>query len=153
MIDNREYELAYQRMVEEEKSVRSITLSLDLRQTRKPGTYAIQAEDKETSMVYTFTLNFNSEPYAWNRVETQEEKDRRIEKQRRTYRAKKYRILIDSFRCCASEGRSDLSEMARLGNVSARTIRRYIHEFSDEFRVKKDCVARLKGDANDDGIL
>ena len=148
MSDNREYEVVDQVMVndatsEETRSVRNITLNLDLRQIRKPGTYVLETVDEATSSVYTFTLNFNSAPRVCNRAETPEEKNQRVEKQKKTCRAKKYKTLINAFEGCATSGRADLSEMARLGNVSAKYIRRYVHEFLNEFSLKKNCVTRL----------
>ncbi len=148
MSDNREYEVVDQTLVndatsEEMRSARNITLNLDLRQIRKPGTYVLETVDEATSTVYTFTLNFNSAPRVCNRVETPEEKNQRVEKHKKTCRSKNYKILISSFEGCASSGRADLSEMARLGNVSTKSIRRYVHEFSDEFSLKKNYVTRL----------
>ena len=150
MTDNKKYEVTDQTMVdgetnEEARSVRNITLNLDLRQIRKPGTYVLETVDEVTSTVHTFTLNFTSAHRVCNRIETPEEKNQRVEKQKETCRAKKYKTLISTFEGCATSGRADLSEMARLGNVSTRSIRRYIREFSNEFSLKKNCVTRLKG--------
>lgn len=130
----------------------NITLNLDLRQIRKPGTYVLQAEDKETLAVYTLTLNFTTAPRI-TKNETREERERRIESQRLRSKEKKHDTLVRTFEGTATSGKAWLYEMARVANVSARTIRRYIHEFSDEFRVKKDCVTRLNGEANNDGTL
>lgn len=127
------------------EGMRSVSLTLDLRQVRRNGTYVLETVDKENCTCYTFTLNFNSAPWVYKSAETPEEKNQRLETQRDTYRAKKYNTVVRAFESCASSGRASLFEMAKAGNVSTKSIRRYDHEFSDDFSLKKNVVTRLKG--------
>lgn len=153
MTDSREYEVVENVATEMEndgvrargKDVRNISLNLDLRQIRKPGTYVIKAEDKVTSEVYTFTLNYRTAPYVCVRKETEDERKHRIENQKLIDKTNRHSTLAKSFDATAVSGRALISDMAHVAKSSERTVRRYVREFSDEFRVKGGWVTKLNG--------
>ena len=125
------------------KAQYNISLALDLRQIRKPGTYKIETFDKETSTAFHFKITFSTAPYVCPRRETEEERHQRIEVRKAADKAKRYQNLNYAFEKTARQGKAPLSMMAKAIGVSKKSIRRYIHEFSDEFHIKNSTITRL----------
>ena len=121
----------------------NISITLDLRQIRNPGTYELDTFDENTSTAFHFTLNYSSVPYTAHRRESLEEMQQRLEARKASDKLKRHQELTRAYDKTAKHGRASLSEMAEAARVSTKSIRRYVSEFSGEYKLKAGVVTRL----------
>lgn len=124
------------------KAQYNISLALDLRQIRNPGTYELDTFDEKTSTAFHVTLNYSSVPYTAHKRESLEDMQQRIEARKAADKAMRLQKLTKAYEKTAKHGRASLSEMAEIVRVSTKSIRRYVREFSGEYKLKASVVTR-----------